>query len=198
MSGSLRVHPAPTPRRPHDHVDIVLDDGSLVRYHDPRRFGSMLWTGPDPARHPLLASLGPEPLSPAFDAAYLHRKLRGRRAAIKVLLMDSRVVVGVGNIYASESLFRAGIRPGTPAGRLSRPRLARLVDAVRVVLDEAITQGGSTLRDYVDSSGAAGAFQRGHRVYGRQGQPCTICGTPIRATRHGQRATYYCPRCQQR
>lgn len=198
ITGSLRVHDRPPERRKHDHVDIVLYDASVLRYHDPRRFGTLLWIAGDASRHPLLASLGPEPLTPAFDAGYLHAKTRGRRASIKATLMDSAVVVGVGNIYASEALFRAGIRPAIAAGRLSRPRLERLVDAVRDVLAEAIASGGSTLRDYVDPEGAAGAFQLTHRVYGREGRPCLACGTRIRAIRLGQRSSYYCPRCQRR
>jgi len=198
MTGSLRLQPDETPRRRHDHVDIVLDDGSRLRYHDPRRFGAMLWIAGDPHEHPLLSGLGPEPLTPAFDAGYLHARTRGRRAAIKASLMDARIVVGVGNIYASEALFRAGIRPGTASGRLSRARLALLVDAVREVLEEAIASGGSTLRDYVDPEGARGRFQLTHRVYGRAGLPCLACGTPIRAVRIGQRSTFYCPRCQAR
>jgi formamidopyrimidine-DNA glycosylase len=197
MTGSLRLYRDAPARRPHDHIDIELDDGALLRYHDPRRFGAMLWVSGE-ARHPLLARLGPEPFDPAFSADYLHAKTRGRRASIKVTLMDNHVVVGVGNIYANESLFRAGIRPATPAGRLSRPRLARLVEAVREVLGEAIAKGGSTLRDFVDSNGEPGAFQLDYRVYGRRGLPCHVCGTPIRATRLGQRASYHCPRCQTR
>lgn len=198
MTGSLRVYSrgrAP-PRRLHDHVDIALDDGVLMRYHDPRRFGAMLWLAED--AHPLLAELGPEPLDRSFTADYLYTRTRGRRASIKVTLMDNRVVVGVGNIYANESLFRAGIRPSTPAGRLSRARLSRLVDAVREVLAEAIAKGGSTLRDFVDAQGEPGLFQLSYRVYGREGEPCRRCGTPIRATRLGQRASYHCPRCQTR
>jgi formamidopyrimidine-DNA glycosylase len=195
MTGSLRVHARPPARRLHDHVDIVLDDGAVLRYHDPRRFGAMLWV-PEPHGHPLLRHLGPEPFDPAFDADTLWRATRGRRAAIKVALMDNRLVVGVGNIYASEALFRAGIRPTVAAGRLSRPRYARLVAAVQEVLAEAIDSGGSTLRDYVDSSGARGSFQLVHNVYGRDGKPCRTCGTPIRLTRQGQRASYYCPGCQ--
>ena len=197
MTGSLRVHSSAPARRPHDHVDIVLDDGAVLRYHDPRRFGAMLWIDADD-RHPLLARLGPEPFAPAFSAAYLHATTRGRRASIKTMLMDNHVVVGVGNIYASEALFRAGIRPGVPAGRVSLARLERLVASVREVLAEAIDKGGSTLRDYVDSSGAAGEFQLTHRVYGRAGLPCRVCGTPIRATRIGQRSSFHCPRCQAR
>ena len=200
MTGSLRLYSrghAPV-RRTHDHVDIALQDGALMRFHDPRRFGAMLWLPDDAAAHPLLATLGPEPLEAAFDADYLYRRTRGRRASIKVTLMDNHVVVGVGNIYANESLFRAGIRPSVPAGRLSRPRLARLVESVREVLTEAIAKGGSTLRDFVDSRGEPGSFQLAYRVYGRDGLPCSVCGSPIRATRLGQRASYHCPRCQPR
>jgi len=196
MTGSLRVYLRPPERRPHDHVDIVFGDGTLLRYHDPRRFGAMLWA-PDPAQsHPLLRDLGPEPFDPAFDADYLWRVTRSRRAAIKLALMDSHVVVGVGNIYANESLFRAGIRPSTRANRVSRPRLARLVDEVRAVLAEAIAKGGSTLRDYVDGAGSPGYFQLDYFVYGREGEPCRKCGTAIRHRRIGARASFFCPVCQ--
>jgi formamidopyrimidine-DNA glycosylase len=199
MTGSLRLYTgAPPPRRPHDHIDIVLDSGATLRYHDPRRFGAMLWVPPPAERHPLLALLGPEPFDDAFDAAYLHRQTRRRTAAIKLALMDNTLVVGVGNIYSNEALFRAAIRPTAPARALSKPRLARLVESVRATLSEAIAQGGSTLRDYVNGDGEAGSFQRGHFVYGRQGEPCRICGTPIRAIRQGGRATTFCPRCQRR
>lgn len=196
MTGSLRVFSRAPPRRAHDHADLVLDDGTTLRYHDPRRFGAILWLPPATEPHPLLRRLGPEPLEPGFDADHLWRGTRGRRAAIKLALMDNRLVVGVGNIYANEALFRAGIRPTIAAGRLSRPRLARLADAVRDVLTEAIAKGGSTLRDYVDSSGAPGYFQLAYHVYGREGAPCRLCGAPIRRIRQGQRATFYCPRCQ--
>jgi formamidopyrimidine-DNA glycosylase len=198
MTGSLRLYRTPPPRRTHDHVDLVLDGGTLLRYHDPRRFGAVLWHPASAKPHALLADLGPEPFDPAFDADYLHQATRGRRAAIKTTLMDNRVVVGVGNIYASESLFRAGIRPSTPAGRLSKPRIARLVDAVREVLASAIERGGTTLRDYVDSRGEPGRFQFATAVYDREGLPCRACGTTIRAMRLGQRSSYYCPRCQAR
>jgi len=196
MTGSLRVHTAAPPRRAHDHLDIRLDDGTLLRYHDPRRFGAVLWVAGDPAAHPLLRDLGVEPFDDAFSAERLWAATRGRRAAIKLALMDNAIVVGVGNIYANEALFRAGIRPTTAAGRLSRPRLVRLVDAVRAVLTEAIAKGGSTLRDYVDSSGEPGYFQLDYYVYGREGEPCRSCGTAIRMRRQGQRATFYCPSCQ--
>jgi formamidopyrimidine-DNA glycosylase len=190
------VHTEPPARRTHDHVDIRLEDGTLLRYHDPRRFGAMLWVRGDAADHPLLRNLGVEPFDAAFTAEHLWRATRGRRAAIKLALMDNAIVVGVGNIYANEALFRAGIRPTTPAGRLSRPRLARLVVAVKDVLQDAIAKGGSTLRDYVDSAGEPGYFQLDYNVYGRHGEPCRTCGTPIRLRRQGQRSTFHCPACQ--
>jgi formamidopyrimidine-DNA glycosylase len=199
MTGSLRVHTAAPPRRrPHDHFDIALDSGATLRYHDPRRFGAMLWLDAPADRHPLLAILGPEPFDAAFDAGYLHRATRRRTTAIKLALMDNALVVGVGNIYANEALFRAGIRPTTSARALSKPRLARLVEAVRATLAEAIAQGGSTLRDYVDGNGQPGGFQDAHFVYGRAGLACRICGSRIRAIRQGARASAYCPRCQRR
>ncbi len=197
MTGSLRVWHAPVPAPvKHDHADLVLDGGIVIRYHDPRRFGAMLWLPATAGVHPLLASLGPEPFDDAFDADYLRQALRSRTAAVKVALMDNAVVVGVGNIYASEALFRAGIRPTTSARRLSRPRLARLVGAVRTVLSEAIAKGGSTLRDYVDPTGQPGYFQLTYFVYGRESEPCRVCGAAIRMRRLGGRASYYCPSCQ--
>ena len=196
MTGSLRAFVNPPPRRPHDHVDIVLDSGVTLRYHDPRRFGAMLWLPPPAEAHPLLSTLGPEPFDAACDADYLWRATRRRSAAIKLALMDNHLVVGVGNIYANESLFRAGIRPTHPANSLSRPRLGRLLDAVRTTLTEAIAKGGSTLRDYVDSHGEPGYFQLDYAVYGRKGLPCRSCGAAIREIRQGGRATSYCPRCQ--
>jgi formamidopyrimidine-DNA glycosylase len=196
MTGSLRAFTAAPPRRPHDHVDIVLDSGVTVRYHDPRRFGAMLWVPGTGEAHPLLARLGPEPFDPAFDAGYLWTATRRRGAAIKLALMDNHLVVGVGNIYANEALFRAGIRPTTPAQRLSRARLERLVQTVRETLADAIAKGGSTLRDYVDSDGEPGYFQLDYFGYGREGEPCRVCGAPIRMRRLGGRATSWCPRCQ--
>jgi formamidopyrimidine-DNA glycosylase len=196
MTGSLRIHTRAAERRPHDHVDIVFSDGSRLRYHDPRRFGAMLWA-PDPAMdHPLLRDLGPEPFDAAFNADYLWQATRSRTAAIKLALMDNHLVVGVGNIYANESLFRAGIRPTIAARTVSRPRLARLVDDVRTVLTEAIAKGGSTLRDYVDADGQPGYFQLDYFVYGREGEPCRNCGSRIRHRRLGARASFYCPACQ--
>jgi formamidopyrimidine-DNA glycosylase len=196
MTGSLRAFTVVPPRQPHDHVDIVLDSGVTLRYRDPRRFGAMLWV-PHPAdAHPLLAHLGLEPFDRGCDAAYLHVALRSRSVAIKPALMDNRLIVGVGNIYATESLFRARIRPTTAANRVSARRLARLVAEVRATLSEAIEKGGSTLRDYVDSRGEPGLFQLEYYVYGRAGLPCRVCGAAIRQIRQGGRATSYCPRCQ--
>ncbi|HET7756367.1 MAG TPA: bifunctional DNA-formamidopyrimidine glycosylase/DNA-(apurinic or apyrimidinic site) lyase [Steroidobacteraceae bacterium] len=196
MSGSVRVLPADTPLLPHDHFDLVLDTGRALRFNDPRRFGSLLYTGGDPLAHPLLAHLGPEPLGAGFDGAYLWRITRGRRLAVKQLLMNSRLVVGVGNIYASEALFRARVRPGRPARSLSRAEAARLVGAVRTVLRQAIRAGGTTLRDYLRADGSPGYFRRRLYVYERAGRPCRRCGTPVRAITQGQRSTYYCPSCQ--
>ncbi len=196
MTGSLRVHTQAPERRVHDHVDLVLENGTTLRYHDPRRFGAILWAPGRAGVHPLLRELGPEPFDPAFDAAHCHRATRGRRIAIKLALMDNRLVTGVGNIYANEALFRAGIRPSTPAGRVSLAACERLVAAVRATLEDAIAKGGSTLRDYVDSGGEPGYFQLDYFVYGREGEPCRICATPIRMRRLGQRAAYHCPVCQ--
>ena len=196
MTGSLRVFSAPPPRQAHDQVDLEFESGIVLRYRDPRRFGAMLWSPASSREHPLLASLGPEPFAREFNADYLYRATRTRRAAIKVALMDNRLVVGVGNIYASEALFRARIRPTRSASRVSKQRYARLVDAVRDTLTDAIAKGGSTLRDYVDARGAPGYFQLNYYVYGRAGEPCRVCGTTIRSVRLGARASYYCPRCQ--
>jgi formamidopyrimidine-DNA glycosylase len=184
MTGSLRIFTRPPPKEAHDHVDLEFANGVVLRYRDPRRFGAMLWSPGAATEHRLLARLGVEPLGPEFDADYLHRAMRARRAAIKLVLMDSHVVVGVGNIYANESLFRAGIRPERAAHRIGRDRLGRLAQAVRETLAEAIAKGGSTLRDYVDSRGEPGYFQLHY------------CGTHIRMRRLGARATYYCVRCQ--
>lgn len=196
MTGSLRAYTDAPPRRTHDHVDLVLDSGVTLRYHDPRRFGALLWLRPPAEAHPLLAGLGPEPFAPAFDGEYLWRSTRRRSTAIKLALMDNRLVAGVGNIYANEALFRAGIRPTRPVDRLARARYDRLADAVRATLSDALAKGGSTLRDYVDSRGEPGYFQLDYFVYGRERLPCRVCGTPIRQVRLGGRATNYCPRCQ--
>jgi formamidopyrimidine-DNA glycosylase len=195
MSGSLRFAGTDEPPALHDHVDWLFDDGATLRLRDPRRFGAVLWTD-DVSRHPLLVHLGPEPLTPGFDAAYLHAECQRRKAAIKQVIMDAQVVVGVGNIYASESLFHAGIRPATSARRLSRSACERLAAAIRQVLTAAIAAGGSSLRDYVHSSGEMGYFQLHTRVYDREGLPCKTCAAPIRRIVQGQRASFYCPNCQ--
>ncbi len=196
MSGNLRVVAAGTPRRPHDHFDLVLDSGRALRFNDPRRFGSLVYVRGDPLAHPLLAHLAPEPLGRQFDADYLWRITRRRRVAVKQLLMNSRLVVGVGNIYANEALFRARIRPRRQARSLSRAEAARLVRAVRAVLGEAIRAGGTTLRDYLKADGEPGYFRQRLYVYERAGEACRRCRTPVRAITQGQRSTYYCPQCQ--
>ncbi len=196
MSGSLRLSDPAESYRKHDHWWWTLENGKQLRYHDPRRFGALLWMPSSQAGHPLLQSLGPEPLESEFTGAYLWQQSRARKVAIKNFIMDSRVVVGVGNIYASESLFRAGIHPLRAAGRVSLQRYQGLADAIRQVLGESIESGGSTLRDYVNSSGAPGYFQQQLGVYGRQGQPCPACGEAVRSVRIGQRSSFYCPRCQ--
>lgn len=195
MSGSLTVVPAGRPARRHDHVDLALDSGEVVRLNDPRRFGAVLWVR-EPSRHALLSGLGVEPFDEAFGGEYLHRLSRGRRAPVKAFVMDARIVTGIGNIYANESLFAAGIHPSRPAGRISRERYARLAEAARATLSRALAAGGSTLRDFVGAGGEPGHFQLEYAVYGREGAPCPACGGPVRAARHGGRATFYCPACQ--
>ena len=187
MSGSLRVVRADDAPGRHDHVDIRLSGGNVLRYNDPRRFGCMLWTLDDPAEHELLRHLGPEPLEDGFDAGHLYRLSRGRRSAVKTFIMDSRVVVGVGNIYANEALFLAGIRPGRAAGRVSLPRYGRLVESIRAVLAAAVEQGGTTLRDFVGGDGRPGYFRQQLNVYDRAGEPCPGCGTELSQSRLGQR-----------
>ncbi len=195
MSGSLRiVQPGELPAK-HDHFDLTVGK-RMLRLRDPRRFGAVLWTGDDPQAHKLLVNLGVEPLSAAFNAKLLHALSRGHRVAIKNFLMDAKNVVGVGNIYANESLYRAGIRPSTPAGRVSAARCAKLVAQVKQTLEEAIRAGGSSLRDFVQSDGSSGYAQQNYWVYGRTGEPCRTCGTPIRRTVMGQRATFHCSVCQ--
>jgi formamidopyrimidine-DNA glycosylase len=195
MSGSLRVLPAGTAPQKHDHFDLVLGD-RMLRLRDPRRFGAVLWAEADPAAHPLLRHLGVEPLSRALDGDALYALTRARRTAIKLFLMDSRRVVGVGNIYASESLHRAGIDPRKPARRLSPEQCARLAQAVKHTLRAAIRAGGSSLRDFVGSDGVYGCVQTRARVYDRAGLPCRACGATVRRIVQGQRSTYYCPACQ--
>ena len=196
MSGSLRLAVVGEPLKKHDHVDFVLASGRCLRYHDPRRFGCILWLTGDPLEHPLLAELGPEPLSHEFTGDYLCDKATGRSTPVKALIMDSQVVVGVGNIYANEALFTAGIDPARKAGTLGKDRCEALVREIKTVLDRAITVGGTTLRDFVGGDGQPGYFAQTLKVYGRGGQPCVSCMTPLKETRQGQRTTVYCPRCQ--
>jgi formamidopyrimidine-DNA glycosylase len=196
MSGSLRVLPVRTARESHDHFDLEMDSGWMLRFNDPRRFGSLHHLTGDPAAHPLLRALAPEPLDQAFDADYLHAVLRHRRVAVKLAIMNSQLVVGVGNIYASEALFRAGIRPGRAARSLTRSECATLVDAIKAVLADAIRAGGTTLRDYVGAGGEPGGFQQELFVYERAGEPCRRCGVPVKRRVQAARATYFCPGCQ--
>lgn len=196
MSGSLRVLPADMPPEKHDHFDLVLESGFCMRLRDPRRFGAVIWTEADPMFHPLLMRMGPEPLSDAFDGGVFYRSTRNRRVSIKQALMDSHVVVGVGNIYANEALFRAGINPALLASRLGRKRCDTLVQIVKEVLQLAIAAGGSSLRDFVDSAGKPGYFQQQYFVYGRTGEACRVCGSAIQLLRQGQRSTFYCSSCQ--
>lgn len=199
MSGSLRYVSPDTPPGKHDHADFVFstpNETIVLRLTDPRRFGALLWLTGDPQAHPLLSNLGIEPLTADFNAGWLHAALRRKALAIKPALMDNRLIVGVGNIYAAESLFKARIDPRRPAGRIAPVRLERLVAAIQSTLHAAITAGGSTLRDFCNTEGGMGDFQTSHHVYDRAGEPCLTCGTPIRAIRQGQRSTYFCPRCQ--
>lgn len=196
MSGRLTLVPADRPAEAHDHVDVRFDGTEALRLTDPRRFGAMLWLKGPAERHALLRGLGLEPFDPAFTGAALHALARGRRVAVKHFLMNARIVTGVGNIYANEALFRAGIDPRRAAGRLSRRRWDALAQAVRDTLSEALAAGGTTLRDYASAEGAPGAFQGACAVYGREGLPCPSCGKAIRAVRQGARSTFYCPSCQ--
>lgn len=195
MSGSLRVLDRDTAPGKHDHYDWLLDSGRMLRFTDPRRFGSLLWQ-PIGSTHELLAHLGPEPLGDSFDGDHLWRLSRGRSSAVKTFIMDQAIVVGVGNIYAAEALFAAGIDPRRKAGSVSRERYARLAGAIRRILDHAITRGGTTLRDFISPDGVPGYFEQELFVYGRVGEPCRNCGSPIRSISLGQRSTFYCPRCQ--
>ncbi len=200
MSGSLTVVAADLAPRKHDHWDIVLDNGRALRMHDPRRFGALLWIAADAdeARHPLLAHLGPEPLelSVAALASHLAARARGRRGAVKQFVMDGKVVVGVGNIYASEALFAARVRPGRAAGRVTAPEWRAIARAIQRVLTRAIAKGGTTLKDFAQPDGEPGYFRIKLNVYDRAGLPCRRCGEPIKARVQGQRATYWCPQCQ--
>jgi len=195
MSGSLFYLPSVTPSTTHDHIDIIFRGGSCLRFNDPRRFGSIHFTT-QPKLHRLLAKLGPEPLEKDFSAKYLIHVSKNRRVAIKNHLMNGQIIAGLGNIYATEALFRAGIHPARHAGRISAARFSRLVQVIREVLSEAIRNGGTTLKDFVGGDGRPGFFQQSLNVYGRLGEPCFTCGAPIKRTIQSQRASYYCPRCQ--
>ncbi|MEI6736888.1 MAG: bifunctional DNA-formamidopyrimidine glycosylase/DNA-(apurinic or apyrimidinic site) lyase [Pseudomonadota bacterium] len=196
MSGSLFTTRLSTPHAKHDHVDITLGNKVLVRYHDSRRFGAMLWIAGAIPSHPLLDTLGPEPLGDHFDGAHLFNASRERTVSIKEFIMNAHIVVGVGNIYASEALFAAGIRPTTPAGRVSHRRYDLLATAIQRTLARAIDAGGSSLRDYVKVNGEPGHFQLSANVYDCATKPCRVCGTLIKTIRQGQRSTYFCPHCQ--
>ena len=196
MSGRLCLLERDEPAGKHDHIDVVFDGGQVLRLRDPRRFGAILWLQGDPRQHPLLAGLGVEPLEDEFDGAYLYRATRSRSAPIKHAIMDSHLVVGIGNIYASESLFRARIDPMAPAGKLSRSGCERLVREIKATLTEALEAGGSSLRDFFGADGNPGYFQQRYFVYGRTGEACRLCGTPVGTIKQGQRSTFYCRNCQ--
>lgn len=196
MSGSLQVVPADRLPERHDHLDVIFQDGVCLRLRDPRRFGAALWCRGDVHRHRLLMGLGPEPLEPEFDGDHLYDHARKRNVAVKNFIMNARVVAGIGNIYACEALYLAGVHPARPAGRISRTRYRHLAECIRHVLREAISEGGTTLRDFVAVDGRPGSFGRRLRVYGRGGEACDRCRVPIRQGRIGQRSSFYCPACQ--
>ncbi len=196
MSGSLRVIDAGDVPDKHDHVDIVMQTGKAIRLHDPRRFGSVLWTTKNPLKHKLIRSLGPEPLSDDFNADYLFAVSRGRKVSIKQFIMNGHVVVGVGNIYACESLFMAAISPKRLAGKVTKARYKVFVEEIKKVLSKAIEQGGTTLKDFVQAEGKPGYFQQQLNVYGRASEPCNQCGKAVMKITQGQRSTFYCSQCQ--
>ncbi|MDX1915728.1 MAG: bifunctional DNA-formamidopyrimidine glycosylase/DNA-(apurinic or apyrimidinic site) lyase [Methylophilus sp.] len=196
MSGRLSLLESSVQAEKHDHFDIQFDDGRLIRLRDPRRFGAVLWADGDPQQHALLAHLGPEPLESQFTAAYLYQQVRTRTAAIKTTIMDAHLVVGVGNIYASESLFRAGIHPQKLANQLTLKQCERLVEEIKATLQDALNAGGSSLRDFFGADGNPGYFQQSYFVYGRTGEPCRICNKPILSIKQGQRTTFFCAQCQ--
>ena len=195
MSGSLRIASLADAPGKHDHIDWLFADGTVLRYNDPRKFGAVLWTT-CPEQHPLLVDLGPEPLTAAFNGDHLFQRSRKQRIPIKSFIMDNHIVVGVGNIYANESLFKTGLHPNREAASIDASTYTQLADNIRQVLDSAITQGGTTLRDYVNPQGKPGYFQQTLNVYGRRGQPCRCCGALIEQIKIGQRASYFCPHCQ--
>ena len=196
MSGNLRILLSKTPALKHDHVDIVLNNGHSIRFNDPRRFGAIIWTEKEPEIHPLLAHLGPEPLSDSLSGAWLYEMTRGNKITIKLWLMDSKRITGIGNIYANEALFRSGILPTKAAGKISLKKFEKLAAEIKKTLKEAIEAGGSTLRDFVNAEGNPGYFQQKYFVYGREGQGCLICQKPVKLIRQAGRATYYCIQCQ--
>ena len=196
MSGSLRLVTAKIAPEKHDHIDITFVSGLVLRYTDPRRFGCMLWLTEPIFSHPLLRNLGPEPLTDEFDAQYLKGKSKGKSVAVKNFIMDGKIVVGVGNIYANEALFNAGIRPKKPAGKISKANYQRLVDEIKIVLHNAIDVGGTTLRDFSGSDGKPGYFKQSLQVYGRGAEPCFKCMQPLKEIRLGQRSTVFCSQCQ--
>ena len=196
MSGSLRIVPVDLPAGKHDHIDVFFADNTVLRFTDPRRFGAFLWTSDKVEEYPLLRNLGPEPLSDDFGGDRLYELSRNRSAAVKSFIMDSQIVVGVGNIYASESLFLAGIKPTRKAGQISLSRYQKLTESIQQILNQAIQQGGTTLRDFVNESGKPGYFKQSLAVYDRTGKPCLSCQTPIKQVKIGQRSSYYCPSCQ--
>lgn len=196
MSGRICLLEKDEPPAKHDHFDLHFTDGHVLRLRDPRRFGAVLWAGKEPYKHVLLEVLGPEPLDPVFNGVWLHQQLRNKTAPIKNVIMDSHLVVGVGNIYASESLFRSGIHPQTPANKVSKARCEGLVNEIKATLNDALQAGGSSLRDFFGADGNPGYFQQSYFVYGRADEPCKICGTPIKNIRLGQRSTFFCHQCQ--
>jgi formamidopyrimidine-DNA glycosylase len=196
MSGRLRLLTHPIPPLKHDHVDIYFQNGSLLRFNDARRFGALLWTSDNIEDHPLLASMGPEPLLPAFDGMYLWNKARGKKTAVKSFIMDSHIVAGIGNIYATEALFLSFIKPQTPAGNISLEKYQLLAKAIKTILKKALKKGGTTLKDFMQSNGAPGYFSMELQAYGRGGSPCIRCHAILKSIRIGQRTTVYCPQCQ--
>ncbi len=198
MSGRLQIHNDTVPPQKHDHVDIRFLNKKVLRLTDPRRFGALLWTSDSPETHPLLKNMGPEPLTSSFDGTYLWEHARNRKIAVKSYIMDSKIVVGIGNIYATEALFQARIHPKTPAGKISRDHYQTLATVIKSVLQHAINKGGTTLKDFAQSDGSPGYFSIELQVYGRAGEPCPRCHTQLLSLRIGQRSTVYCPKCQKR
>jgi formamidopyrimidine-DNA glycosylase len=196
MSGSLRILNSNIPNKNHDHVDIILSNNTMLRYNDPRRFGAILWTQEDPCTHPLIKSIGIEPLDPLFTGMYLHSRATKRQVAIKSFIMDSKVVAGIGNIYATEALFLSHIHPTLAAGQISMTEYEQLVKAIKEILTQAITAGGTTLKDFINSDGKPGYFSQKLKVYGRATLPCSVCKTPLQSLKLGQRSTFFCELCQ--